>query len=141
YASSADRFGIGPVPVIINVNSRQCVLCGCNVFVQFQRSQCAGFGFGEEITAGAQAEDPLIEIRPRKVCVGLSVTGVNSNCLSIKVSAPSQVNRGNLLEKIVCLENKFIGLGIDPDWPAREQQLRINYLLDLGGDILGYLAL
>jgi len=71
YAASAHRFGVRPVPVIENMNGRQCVLRGRNTFVQLQRLERAASGFGEEIGAGAKPEQPLIKIRPRKVRVSL----------------------------------------------------------------------
>src|ERR1017187_8429264 len=56
YAASALRFGIGPVPVIENMNCRQSVLRGRNIFVKFQRLERAGFGFGKEIDDARLAE-------------------------------------------------------------------------------------
>src|SRR5271154_1366516 len=97
------------------MNCRQCVLRGRNIFIQFQRLERAGLGFGEEIAAGAESEQPLIKIYLREVCMSLSVSGVDSNCLSIKVSAARQVHWGKFLVEIICLEGKLISLRIDLD--------------------------
>src|ERR1035437_6683594 len=113
------------------MNCRQCVLRGRNIFIQFQRLERAGFGFEEEIAAGAQTEQPLINIRLRKVRVSLSVIGVDSNCLSIKVGAPRQVHRGKFLVQIICPEGKLVSLRIDLHRPTWKQQFWINQFLNL----------
>src|ERR1017187_1990550 len=123
------------------MNCRQCVLRGRNIFIQFQRLERAGFGFEEEIAAGAQTEQPLIKICLRKVRVSLSVSGVDSNCLSIKVGAPRQVHWGKFLVQIICLEGKLISLRIDLDRPTRKLEFWINQLLNLAGYLLRYLGL
>jgi hypothetical protein len=46
----------------------------------------AGNQAWKELGAGARPEQPLIKIRPRKVHMSLSVSGVDSNCLSIEVA-------------------------------------------------------
>jgi hypothetical protein len=112
-----------------------------HIFVQIQRLERASFGLGEKIAARAQPEQPLIKICLREVRVGLSVRGVDSNCLSVKVGAPRQVQWGKFFVKIICLEGKFISLRINLDRPATQQQFWINQLLNLAGYLLGYLGL
>src|SRR5271156_1188366 len=118
------------------MNRRQCVLRGRNIFVQLQRLERAAFGLGEKIAAGAQPEQTLIKICLRKVRVSLSVRGVDSNCLSIKVGAPRQVHWGKFFVEIICLEGKLVSLRINLDRPARQQQFWINQLLNLAGYLL-----
>ena len=61
-----NRFGIGPVPVIQNMNCRQSVLRGRDIFVQFQRLERAGLGFGERDRCKGPARTVLDKNMPGK---------------------------------------------------------------------------
>src|SRR5205823_12283346 len=133
HGSAALRFRGGPIPVIEDVDSGQCIVSGSNGLVQFQSLHGVRLRFGKYLTARGHAEKAQIEIRLREFCVSASVSRVEANRLGKQFSALFEVRRSQLIPKKLAFETSFIGLRMDRAQGDRRQQSWIYHLLDLTG--------